>query len=43
MPAINQLVRKGRHPVVDKTKVPALGQPPQKRVLAPMFRRNGFK
>jgi len=31
MPTINQLVRKGREPVVSKSKVPALGQSPQKR------------
>jgi small subunit ribosomal protein S12 len=31
MPTINQLVRKGRTPVVSKSKVPALGQSPQKR------------
>ena len=31
MPTINQLVRKGREPVVSKSKVPALQQSPQKR------------
>ena len=31
MPTINQLVRKGREPVVEKSKVPALEQCPQKR------------
>ncbi len=31
MPTINQLVRKGREPAVSKSKVPALGQSPQKR------------
>lgn len=31
MPTINQLVRKGREPVVTKSKVPALQQSPQKR------------
>src|ERR671924_254461 len=31
MPTINQLVRKGRSPAVDKSKVPALEQCPQKR------------
>ena len=31
MPTINQLVRKGRTPPVSKSKVPALGQSPQKR------------
>ncbi len=31
MPTINQLVRKGRAPVVEKSKVPALEQCPQKR------------
>src|SRR5690606_31303004 len=31
MPTINQLVRKGRKPVVSKSKVPALQQSPQKR------------
>ena len=31
MPTINQLVRKGRKPVVTKSKVPALQQSPQKR------------
>jgi small subunit ribosomal protein S12 len=31
MPTINQLVRKGRSPVVSKSKVPALQQSPQKR------------
>jgi small subunit ribosomal protein S12 len=31
MPTINQLVRKGREPTVSKSKVPALGQSPQKR------------
>jgi len=31
MPTINQLVRKGRALKVDKSKVPALGQCPQKR------------
>ena len=31
MPTINQLVRKGRTPVVSKSKVPALQQSPQKR------------
>ena len=31
MPTINQLVRKGRAPAVSKSKVPALGQSPQKR------------
>ena len=31
MPTINQLVRKGRAPVVSKSKVPALEQSPQKR------------
>ena len=31
MPTISQLVRKGRTPVVSKSKVPALQQSPQKR------------
>ena len=31
MPTINQLVRKGRTAPVSKSKVPALGQSPQKR------------
>ena len=31
MPTINQLVRKGRTPAVSESKVPALGQSPQKR------------
>ena len=31
MPTINQLVRAGRKPKVDKSKVPALGRSPQKR------------
>lgn len=31
MPTINQLVRKGRAPGIDKSKVPALGRSPQKR------------
>lgn len=31
MPTINQLVRSGRAPSVDKSKVPALGRSPQKR------------
>ncbi|HVP06953.1 MAG TPA: 30S ribosomal protein S12 [Candidatus Acidoferrum sp.] len=31
MPTINQLIRKGRREVLDKTKTPALGQSPQKR------------
>ena len=31
MPTINQLVRKGRHPKVKKTKSPALAENPQKR------------
>ncbi len=31
MATVNQLVRKGRTPPVDKTKVPALGRCPQKR------------
>jgi len=31
MPTINQLVRQGRTPVVQKSKVPALEQSPQKR------------
>ena len=31
MPTINQLVRKGRAPVLSKSKVPALQQSPQKR------------
>jgi small subunit ribosomal protein S12 len=31
MPTINQLVRKGREPVVSKSKVPALQESPQKR------------
>jgi small subunit ribosomal protein S12 len=31
MPTINQLVRSGRAPSVVKSKVPALGQSPQKR------------
>ena len=31
MPTINQLVRKGREPKPDKSKVPAMEQNPQKR------------
>lgn len=31
MPTINQLVRKGRKRIVDKTKCPALAQCPQRR------------
>ena len=31
MPTINQLVRKGREPIVTKSKVPALQESPQKR------------
>lgn len=31
MPTINQLVRKGRHKVIKKTKAPALKGTPQKR------------
>jgi len=31
LPTINQLIRKGRREVLDKTKTPALGQSPQKR------------
>ena len=31
MPTINQLVRKGRHPVTKKTKAPALKGSPQRR------------
>ncbi|MEM6646582.1 MAG: 30S ribosomal protein S12 [Bacteroidota bacterium] len=31
MPTINQLVRKGRHPKIKKTKSPALAENPQKR------------
>ena len=31
MPTINQLMRKGRSPVVTKSKVPALQRSPQKR------------
>ncbi len=31
MPTINQLIRKGRKRVIEKTKTPALGRCPQKR------------
>ena len=31
MPTINQLIRKGRKRVIEKTKTPALGHCPQKR------------
>lgn len=31
MPTINQLIRKGRKRIVDKTKTPAMGSCPQKR------------
>jgi small subunit ribosomal protein S12 len=31
LPTINQLVRKGRHPIVKKTKAPALKGSPQRR------------
>ena len=31
MPTINQLIRKGRKKIVDKTKAPAMGRCPQKR------------
>lgn len=31
MPTINQLIRKGRKRIVEKTKTPALGSCPQKR------------
>ena len=31
MPTINQLIRKGRKRIVDKTKAPAMGSCPQKR------------
>ena len=31
MPTINQLIRKGRKRIVEKTKAPAMGSCPQKR------------
>ncbi len=31
MPTINQLIRKGRKRIVEKTKAPAMGSSPQKR------------
>lgn len=31
MPTINQLIRKGRRRIIDKTKAPAMGSCPQKR------------
>jgi small subunit ribosomal protein S12 len=31
VPTINQLIRKGRREVIEKTKTPALGSSPQKR------------
>ncbi|MCR4722724.1 MAG: 30S ribosomal protein S12 [Eubacteriales bacterium] len=38
MPTINQIIRKGRHDMVSKTKTPALNHNPQKRGVCTVVR-----